>query len=110
MFDVTFNTNSEKMPLSVSLGIYCNMNSFSPFRVFMSSRCAWVYWIFGHVMPNLLGEEVCNRIHIVLMDGKPQMYRAFDQNKRMHFKNTIHQLCMYHLVLKGLERCNLHGQ
>jgi len=110
MFDVTFNTNSEKRPLGVSLGIDGNMNSFSPFRVFMPSRCAWVYnWIFGHVMPNLLGEEVCNRIQIVLTDGEPQMYRAFDQNKRVHYKSAIHQLCMYHLVLKGLERCNLQG-
>ena len=112
MFDVTFNTNSEKRPLGVSLGIDGNMNSFSPFRVFMPSRCAWVYnWIFGHVMPALLGEKVCNSINIVMTDGEPQMYRAFDQNKRKYYRNAIHQLCMYHLVLKGLERCNnLQGQ
>jgi len=39
MFDVTFNTNSEKRPLGVSLGIDGNMNSFSPFCVFMPSMC-----------------------------------------------------------------------
>ena len=58
MFDVTFNKNSKKRPLGVSLGIDGNMNSFSSFRIFMPSRCAWVHnWIFGHVMPALLS---CN--------------------------------------------------
>ena len=93
MFDVTFNTNSEKRPLGVSLGLDGDMKSFSPFRVFMPSKCAWVYnWIFGHVIPNLLGPEACKRINVVLTGGEPALYNGFDQNQKKWYPNAIHQL------------------
>jgi hypothetical protein len=39
MFDVTFGTNTESRPLSVSASMDGNMNVFTPFRVFMPSQC-----------------------------------------------------------------------
>ena len=103
MFDVTFGTNTESRPLGVSASMDGNMNVFTPFRVFMPSQCQWVFdWIIGNAMPSLLGESL-KRVQLFMSDGDSKIYSAYDKFRTEYMPNSRHQLCMYHLVTKGLE-------
>jgi hypothetical protein len=105
MFDVTHKTNNEKRPLGVCAAIDQNMEVFTPLRVFMPSECQWVFsWIIGVAMPFLLGKEPLKRNQIFLCDGDPLIYRSYDQHRKNVMPNSVHVLCAYHLVTKGLEK------
>ena len=105
MFDVTFGTNAEKRPLGIGGAFDGDMNTFTPLRVFMPSQCAWVFnWIFGQAMPALFGADLLDRIQLFLTDGDRLMYGAFDKCKRDLYRNAHHGLCMYHLVVQGINR------
>ena len=65
MFDVTNGTNSEGRPLGVFSACDGNMDVFTPFLVFMTSECQWVFdWIISTAIPYLLGVEVLLRVQL----------------------------------------------
>ena len=103
MFDVTFGTNNEKRPLGIGAAFDGNMNTFTPLRVFMPSQCRWVFnWIFGRAMPLLFGADVLDRINLFLTDGDRTMYGAFDSVQPELYRRARHSLCMFHLVVQGV--------
>ena len=105
MFDVTFGTNNEKRPLGIGGAFDGDMNTFTPLRVFMPSQCAWVFnWIFGDAMPALFGADLLARVQFFLTDGDRVMYGAFDNCQRKFYPKARHGLCMYHLVVQGINR------
>jgi len=105
MFDVTFGTNNEKRPLGIGGAFDGDMNTFTPIRVFMPSQCAWVFnWIFGSAMPALFGADLLARIQFFLTDGDRVMYGAFENCQRKFYGKAKHGLCMYHLVVQGINR------
>ena len=109
MFDVTFGTNDEQRPFGVGVAMDGDMKSFTPLRVFMPSQCGWVFnWIFGNAMPALFGADVLDRIQLFLTDGDRTMYGAFQNNQETLYRHARHGLCMYHLVVQGINA--LKGQ
>jgi len=103
MFDVTFGTNNEKRPLGIGAAFDGDMNTFTPLRVFMPSQCRWVFnWIFGRAMPMLFGADVLDRINLFLTDGDRTMYGAFDSVQPQLYRHARHALCMFHLVVQGV--------
>ena len=78
----------------------------------MPSECQWVFdWIFTTVIPYLLGTESLRRVQLFLSDGDPKIYKCFDSVQPSLFPNAIHGLCIYHLVVQGLDKLkrSLHG-
>lgn len=104
-FDVTFQTNNEERPLATTACPDGLMKTFSPVKAFLPSQCAWVFeWIFGTVFPTLLPKHALDRTQLVLTDGDDKIYKAFDKFQPLYYPNAKHGLCVYHLVVKGLER------
>ena len=104
MLDVTMGTNNQGRPLLVSCSPGPDMKTFTPMRSFLPSQCRWVFdWLLTSAIPLLLGEEALRRTQLVLSDGDPKIYGAFDAAKSKYFPNAIHGLCIFHLVTKPLQ-------
>ncbi len=107
MIDVTMGTNNQGRPLAVTCSPGPDMKTFVPMRCFLPSQCRWVFdWLFSSAIPLLLGRESLQRTQLVLSDGDPKIYHAFDDAQLKWYPNAKHGLCLFHLVTKPLKMLN----
>jgi hypothetical protein len=59
------------------------------------------YWCGNAIF---IGQRAVNKNPIFLCYGDPLIYRfPFDQHRKNVMPNSVHVLCAYHLVTKGLK-------
>jgi hypothetical protein len=106
MVDVTMATNNQRLPLFVSSSPGPSMKVFTPVRAFLPSQCRWVFmWMFGSVIPTLMGKQACSRVELVLSDGDNKTCDSFEAHKDRLCPKAKHGLCMCHLVAKQINEC-----
>jgi hypothetical protein len=103
MVDVTMGTNNQGRPLLVTCCPGPDMKVFTPVRSFLPSQCKWVFgWIWGTAIPVLLGRKNLQKTQLILSDGDPKIYDAFEEHRKTNYPNAMHGLCIFHLVTKPL--------
>jgi hypothetical protein len=61
------------------------------------------YWFFGTAIPFLFPPEILKRNTLMLTDGDQKEYGAFTDSLQMHYPNSKHCLCSWHLLDRGLK-------
>jgi hypothetical protein len=80
--DGTKCTNNERRVLFTVSGRDSMGKQFVFLRAFIPNETAWMFkWLFGNVMPTLLGEDLLRRVRMVITDGDSQETSQFRQNR-----------------------------
>ena len=105
--DTTFGTNRDKKELFTVAGLDGNNHAFNAGRAFRPSGQSWVFnLLFKHCLKLFWGNEVAQKLRLVLTDGCIQEYLAFIHNSgpNSSFPNAIHGLCNFHLLNIGFNK------
>jgi MULE transposase domain/SWIM zinc finger len=109
--DVTEQTNKEKRSLVMLAGLTSAMKSFTACRAFLPSCCSWVFdWFFATAIPALIPAKVLQRNVAMYTDGDSNEYNAFLAAKPMHYPNSSHRLCSWHLINRGMRAQGLNSK
>lgn len=107
--DVTEQTNKEKRPLLLLGSLTSNNESFTFCRAFLPSMQRWVFdWFFSTAVPALFPQETLHRNSLMLTDGDSKEYGAFMDAAELHFPNSRHRLCSWHLMDRGLKKTRIY--
>lgn len=102
--DTTFGTNKQKKELFTFAFLDGNNTAFNGARAFIPNSQSWVFnVVFKHCLPPFWGDEVANRLRLMITDGCTQEYLAFLNNSgpTKCFPNSVHALCNFHLLIVG---------
>ena len=97
--DTTSQTNNELRPLLMMCGKDSNSQPFVALRFIMPSEQRWTFkWFYEIAAPILLGRKACSRNSLGITDGDPNEYMSFTSSMGVHYPNSMHLLCRWHLV------------
>jgi MULE transposase domain/SWIM zinc finger len=103
--DGTKCTNKEQRVLFTASGRDSTGKQFLVFRALIPNECAWMFqWLFGNVMPNLIGIDVLRRVRIVLTDGDSQETSQLDVAMSRLMPEAFRARCIWHVVDRGMRK------
>jgi MULE transposase domain len=106
--DVTEQTNKEKRPVVLVASLTPDNETCTLVKGILPSNRKWVFdWLFGTALPELLPERARRRNCILLTDGDRNEYESFEQARPQHFPNSVHRLCSWHLIDRGMKSARL---
>jgi MULE transposase domain/SWIM zinc finger len=101
--DGTKCTNNERRVLFTVSGRDSMGKQFVFLRAFIPNETAWMFkWLFGNVMPTLLGEDLLQRVRMVLTDGDSQETSQLDIAMAKFKPKAFRARCVWHVIDRGM--------
>jgi hypothetical protein len=100
--DATADTNKEGRPLVTVTSKDSYGRMFFVLRAFLPCEQSWAYkWLFQTVFPVLIGQEVLNKVSIVVTDGDSQEINQLEDAVNKFFPNVYRIRCSWHIIDRG---------
>ena len=97
--DGTSHTNKEQRPLVLVTTKDSRGKMLPILRAFLPSEQAWAFqWLFSSVFPMMLGQDMLNRVNMIITDGDAQQTSQLDLAIQKHFPGCHRQRCTWHVI------------